>query len=52
MKTIFTTILLTLFFFTSCNYETKDSIDSEIEKIEKGLITTIQIDGQPFEKHT
>ncbi|MDR7130605.1 CubicO group peptidase (beta-lactamase class C family) [Algoriphagus sp. 4150] len=52
MKTIFNAILSAAFFFTSCNYGAKDSINSEIEEIEKSLITTIQIEGVPFEKHT
>lgn len=52
MKTNLTPFLLTLLFFTACAGEVDNSLHTEIEDIESGLITTIQIDGDLPTKHT
>lgn len=52
MKTVFTPILFTLLFFTSCTSEPENSLDAEIEEIESSLITAIQVDGDSSIKYT
>jgi CubicO group peptidase (beta-lactamase class C family) len=52
MKNILRTVVLTLCGFTSCINDTIKSIDAEIEEIEKGLITTVQIEGEGPTQYT
>ncbi|WP_373523522.1 serine hydrolase domain-containing protein [Aquiflexum sp.] len=52
MKTNYSLLLIALLFFTACASEIDNSLNAEIEEIESGLITTIQIDGNLPTKHT